>query len=206
MKRKWKYDSNTNEEEISKYLEGVYSFGQFTLSNLKVKYAGSEPISLGTVMIPFTYKSQYTTVSSNNISKTSVKAKEYLTHLAQEFHNLAEIVKIDDSTALSHDNALGQTKTTVKNPLWDGLELPTSSSSYYTTFKWKDYNESLKKMTINNQNNILQFNFGISDTVSRTTKSYYMISNTTTYKQLRVNLGFFRYYFGFTGALFYCNF
>ncbi|AUB31784.1 hypothetical protein [Spiroplasma floricola] len=199
-KKIWK-DPQLDSKNINEYLKGIYSFGQFKLNNLQISYQDGQPINLGPVIIPFTYKSSYTTISSNDIDNTSIKAKEYLTNLISEFHKQTKLVKPTDSKL--PDNSLGMTSTTKNSLLWEGVNLNFGSNKY-TQFYYNDYNETLKKIVINGENNILKFEGSKNSYVYKFDPNY-IISDSTTTKNAWVNLGYFKYKFSHKGAIFYAK-
>ncbi|AUB31780.1 hypothetical protein [Spiroplasma floricola] len=193
-------DQSSNSQNINEYLKGIYSFGHFTLNNLQLVYKDNQPINLAPVVIPFTYKSQYTTVSSDKIGETSVSAKKYLTTLLEKFHNVTKIAKSTDSNW--PDKALAYTSTVKDTYIWEELNL-NFTNSRYNTFNYNDYNESLKKVVINNENDILKIQEYSSNSYVYKTNSNYLISDASTAKDVLVNLGYFKYKFSHKGALFF---
>ncbi|AUB31785.1 hypothetical protein [Spiroplasma floricola] len=192
----WQIEESTR--TINDYLKGIYSFGQFRLNDLKIRYKKMSPISLGQIIIPYTYKTSYTTISSNDIVNTSGKAKEYLNALLNEFRNQTAI-KATDSQVLR--NTLAFTAS-VKTPLWLSLDL-NFGGGYYNSFNYKDYNEELKKLLVYNENNILKVNGNNSSFVYKIKiESALYVSDNTTEKTVEVNLGYFKYKFSHKGAIF----
>ncbi|AGR41377.1 hypothetical protein [Spiroplasma taiwanense] len=194
-------DESASIQEITNYLTGAYSFGQFKLNNLNLSYAGGNQINLGQIIMPFTYKSNITTISSNNVLGTSVKAKAYLKNLLSDFHQKTKIIENTKSNV--RNNPLAATSTTKNSPLWSDLDLDFNGKSYKSFF-WKDYNESLKKIVINGENNILKIEGNSNSYVYNWTEGL-LISDGTTTKDLTVNLGYFKYRFGHKGAIFYAE-